>query len=105
MRLMEKLALTSGDESSRSQEDLGRDLPAVLTIADVAQVLRCSKAHVCKIMNGEVKGTARIPAIAVGRRKIVRREALLRWMTECEQAGRMASSLEIDAGRRAQGAI
>ena len=76
-------------------------LPDVLTVADVAKVLRCSRAHVCKIINGQVKGTAPIPAIAVGRRKIVRRESLLHWMSQSEGTGRMASSLEIDAGGRA----
>ncbi|MSV36011.1 MAG: DNA-binding protein [Bryobacterales bacterium] len=54
-------------------------LAEVLTIADVARLLRCSKAHVCKIINGQVKGAAPIPTIAVGRRKIVRRQSLLRW--------------------------
>jgi excisionase family DNA binding protein len=75
--------------------------PDILTMTDVAEVLRCSKAHVCKIINGQVRGTPPIPAIAVGRRRIVRREALLRWMTEREQDARMTSSLEVGAGRRA----
>lgn len=73
----------------------------VLTVGDVARLLRCSKAHVCKIINGQVKGAAPIPAIAVGRRKIVRRQSLLRWMSDNEQGARMASSLEVDASRRA----
>ena len=73
----------------------------LLTVADVALILRCSKAHVCKIANGQVKGTAPIPTIAVGRRKVVRRQSLIRWMTENEQGARMTSSLEVDAGRRA----
>jgi excisionase family DNA binding protein len=76
-------------------------IPDVLTVTDVAEVLRCSKAHVCKIINGQVRGTPPIPAIAVGRRRIVRREALVRWMTERERDARMTSSLEVDAGRRA----
>ena len=42
-----------------------------------------------------------IPAIAFGRRRIVRREALVRWMTEREQDARMTSSLEVDVGVRA----
>jgi len=82
-------------------DDMGDRLHEVLTVADVAQILRCSKAHVCKIINGQVKGTAPIPAVTFGRRKIVRRQSLLRWMSENEQGARMASSLEVDAGRRA----
>jgi Helix-turn-helix domain len=73
----------------------------ILTVADVARVLRCSKAHVCKIINGQVKGTAPIPSIAFGRRKVIRRQSLLRWMCANEQGARIESSLEIDAGRRA----
>ena len=73
----------------------------VMTVTDVARLLRCSKAHVCKVIKGQVRDTPSIPAIAVGRRLIVRREALLRWMTEREQDARMTSSLEVDAGRRA----
>lgn len=76
-------------------------MPDVLTITDVARILRCSKAHVCKIIKRQVAGTPPIPAIAVGCRRIVRREALLLWMTEREQDARMTSSLEVDAGRRA----
>ena len=77
------------------------ELPEVLTISEVAQVLRCSKAHVCKIVNGQVAGTAQLPAVTLGRRKLVRRATLLRWLAENEQGARMASSLEVDAGRRA----
>jgi hypothetical protein len=76
-------------------------LQEVLTVADVARVLRCSKAHVCKIINGQVKGASPIPTLAVGRRKIVLRQSLLLWMSANEQGVRMTSSLEIDAGRRA----
>ena len=82
-------------------DDIADRLQEVLTVTEVAYVLRCSKAHVCKIINGQVKGAAPIPTIAVGRRKVVRRQSLLRWMTENEQGARMTSSLEVDAGRRA----
>jgi hypothetical protein len=82
--------------------DGAKDRPdEVLTVADVARVLHCSKAHVCKIINGQVKGTAPIPSILFGRRKIVRRQSLLRWMCDNEQGARIESSLEVDAGRRA----
>ena len=76
-------------------------LSEVLTIADVAKILRCSKAHVCKIINGQVRGTEAIPAINLGRRKIIRVQSLLRWMNEHEEGASMASSLETGAGRRA----
>ena len=72
----------------------------VLTVADVAKLLRCSKAHICKIINGQVRGTPPIPSISVGRRKIIRKDSLLRWMSQHEDAS-LGSSLEIGAGRRA----
>jgi Helix-turn-helix domain len=63
---------------------LANRISEVLTVADVAKILRCSKAHVCKIINGQVRGTAPIPVINLGRRKIVRIQSLMRWMNEHE---------------------
>jgi hypothetical protein len=81
------------------------DLPELLTLREVAAALRCSKAYVCKIVNGQVAGTAQLPAIPMGRRKLVRRATLILWTEQNERGVSMASSLEIDAGGRAQGAI
>jgi hypothetical protein len=50
-------------------DDIRDNTNEVLTVADVARVLRCSKAHVCKIINGQGKGAAPIPTIAFSRRK------------------------------------
>jgi len=77
------------------------ELEEVLTVKEVAEVLRCSKAHVCKIINGQVAGTPRLPAVSLGRRKLVRRSTLLRWLADNELDGTMASSFEVGAGRRA----
>jgi excisionase family DNA binding protein len=73
----------------------------MLTVNEVAEVLRCSKSHVCKIINGQVAGTPRLPAVGLGRRKLVRRSTLLQWLADNELDGTMASSLEVGAGRRA----
>jgi len=54
--------------------------PELLTLNDVAEILRCSKAHVSKAVRGEVHGITPIPAIGLGRRKLVRRESLLQWI-------------------------
>lgn len=56
----------------------------ILTIAEVAAELRCSKAHVYNAINGKVAGVSRLPAIHMGRRKLVRRGALERWKRENE---------------------
>ena len=77
------------------------ELEEVLTVKEVAEVLRCSKAHVCKIINGQVAGTPRLPAVRLGRRKLVMRSTLLRWLADNELDGTMASSFEVGAGRRA----
>ena len=77
------------------------ELEDVLTVKEVAEVLRCSKAHVCKIINGQVAGTPRLPAVSLGRRKLVMRSTLLQWLADNELGGTMASSLEVGAGRRA----
>ena len=57
----------------------------VLTLAEVAAILRCSKAHLCNVINGKVPGTPLLPHLAVGRRKLVRREWLEAWMEQSKR--------------------
>jgi excisionase family DNA binding protein len=77
----------------------------VLTIREVAAELRCSKAHVCNIINGKVSGVSGLPAITMGRRKLVRRATLDRWKraNERDEFGNaiLSESPEVDAVRRA----
>jgi hypothetical protein len=47
----------------------------ILTVAEVALELRCSKAHVYNVIAGKVDGVRALPAISMGRRKLVRRGA------------------------------
>jgi excisionase family DNA binding protein len=76
-----------------------------LTIAEVAADLRCSKAHVYNTINGKVKGVSVLPAIAMGRRKLVRRGTLEQWKRDNERGGRrdgmLFGSPEVDAVGRA----
>jgi hypothetical protein len=67
-------------EASISPEE--RD---ILTVSEVAVELRCSKAHVCKSINGLVQGVTPLPAISMGRRKLVRRSSLENWKRENER--------------------
>jgi excisionase family DNA binding protein len=60
-----------------------RDL--VLTVSEVASELRCSKAHVYKTINGVVPRVSRLPAISMGRRKLVRRSSLEQWKQDNER--------------------
>lgn len=56
------------------------DTKSVLTINEVARRLRCSKAHVCNLMNGRVRGVPRLPHATLGRRKLTTDEWLAQWM-------------------------
>jgi len=56
----------------------------VLTIKEAAEVLRCSKAHVQNLLAGKVKGAPPLAFIPLGRRKLIRRESLQRWMEMAE---------------------
>lgn len=58
----------------------------LLTLATVAKLLHCSKAHVSNVIAGRVHDCPPIPAVSLGRRKLVRREALAAWIERNEQA-------------------
>ncbi|MDX1980387.1 MAG: helix-turn-helix domain-containing protein [Bryobacteraceae bacterium] len=57
----------------------------VLTLKEVADELRCSKAHVCNIIHGKVPTLPAMPVVRLGRRLIVRREALDGWLAVVER--------------------
>jgi Helix-turn-helix domain len=57
----------------------------LLTLRDVAALLHCSKAHVGKAVAGRVPGCPPIPAVSLGRRKLVRRQSLLAWIETNER--------------------
>jgi excisionase family DNA binding protein len=73
----------------------------LLTLTEVAKLLHCSKAHVGKVVSGRVRGCPVIPCVRLGRRKLVRRESLVRWLKENENGGKMGASPEWGARRRA----
>ena len=57
---------------------------AVLTLAEAALVMRCSKAHVQSVIQGRVNNVPPLPSIRIGRRILIRRESLERWMAALE---------------------
>jgi hypothetical protein len=76
----------------------------LLTLTEVAKLLHCSKAHICNVVAGRVPGCPPIPAVTLGRRKLVRRVSLVLWIESNEQAALAAnirSSPERRAGKRA----
>jgi hypothetical protein len=46
---------------------------------EVAFELRCSKAQVYKLLNGEIVGIGVLPHIALGRKKVIRRSSFEAW--------------------------
>ena len=58
----------------------------LLTLSEVAELLHCSKTHVCRAVAGRVAGCPAIPAVSLGRRKLVRRSSLLAWIAANENA-------------------
>jgi excisionase family DNA binding protein len=72
---MNSITLTETDVSTQS---------AVLTIAEVARELRCSKAHLHNVINGKVHGLPPLPVLRIGRRMLIRHEALKAWMLSLE---------------------
>jgi hypothetical protein len=76
----------------------------LLTLADTAKLLHCSKAHICKVVSGRIQGCAPIPAVSIGRRKLIRREALRLWIERNERVtadAKISTLPERDAGERA----
>lgn len=61
----------------------------LLTLPEVAALLHCSKAHVSNVIAGRVPGCPPIPALCLGRRKLVRRETLAAWVEHNEQSDKV----------------
>ena len=57
----------------------------ILTATEIAAELRCSKAQVYRLLNGEVRDVPRLPAISLGRKKVVRRSSLEDWKQDNEK--------------------
>jgi excisionase family DNA binding protein len=53
---------------------------SILTIREVAELLRCSKAHVQKALVGKIAGVPQLAHLSMGRRELVRKEWLEQWM-------------------------
>jgi len=59
----------------------------VLTVAEVACELRCSKAHVHNIIKGRVPHLPPMPVLRIGRRVLIRYDGLKSWMLSVEARG------------------
>ena len=52
----------------------------ILTVTEVADVLRCSKNQVQLALDGKLPGLPRMTHLLLGRKKVVRREWLQEWV-------------------------
>lgn len=52
----------------------------ILTIKEVADILRCSKTHALNVIDGKVRGLPKLTHLCLGRRKVVRKDGLDAWM-------------------------
>lgn len=72
-------------EDSREVGDMPvTDTAGVLTMTEAARELRCSKAHVHNIIHGRVADLPPLPVLRIGRRVLIRHEALRVWMLSVE---------------------
>lgn len=74
------------------------DSPPLLTVAEAARELRCSKAHVHNIIHGKVRDLPLLPVLRIGRRVLIRHETLRAWMLSVEERGTEAQQLRPAAG-------
>jgi excisionase family DNA binding protein len=58
----------------------------LLTVSEVAQELRCSKAHVHHLIAGSVRGVPILPSIQLGRRRLILRATFDAWLRTAEHA-------------------
>jgi hypothetical protein len=72
----------------------------ILTTAEIAAELRCSKAQVYRLLNGDVRNVPKLPCICLGRKKVVRRSSFEGWKQENEK-GILSAELEMNAVGRA----
>ena len=77
----------------------------ILTAKEIAVELRCSKAQVYKLINGEVPGVQKLPAIPLGKKKkVVMRSSLEAWKRTVELA-RISDTITPDSEVNAVDAV
>jgi excisionase family DNA binding protein len=61
-------------------------MTALLTTQEAADTLRVSRRHVERLIHGEVEGAPPLPHVPVGRRLLIRKEALEAYISRLEQS-------------------
>jgi excisionase family DNA binding protein len=57
----------------------------LLTVAEAADELRCSKAHIHHLIAGTVRGVPILPSIQLGRRRLILRASFDAWLRTAER--------------------
>jgi len=57
----------------------------ILTVAEIARELRCSKAHVHHLIAGKVAGVRPLPSLWLGRRRLILLASFEEWLRESEK--------------------
>ena len=57
----------------------------ILTVAEIARDLRCSKAHIHHLIAGKVAGVRPLPSLWLGRRRLILRASFEEWLRSSEQ--------------------
>jgi excisionase family DNA binding protein len=73
----------------------------ILTISEVAEVLRCSKAHVNKALSGRIAGVPQLAHLSLGRRKLVPKD----WFDQWLEASRTKSGVNTNVDREVEHGI
>jgi excisionase family DNA binding protein len=61
------------------------EIARVMTVAEAATELRCSKAHVHHLIAGKVPGVRPLPSLWLGRRRLILRASFEDWLKTSEQ--------------------
>jgi len=67
---------TTGEEHQAMDRSLATETRKLLNLGEVAQMLRCSEAHISHLVNGKVPGVPPFPHARIGRRVLVKLEWL-----------------------------
>jgi hypothetical protein len=66
----------------------------ILTLAEAAAFLRCSKSHLSNLLNGKVLGMPPLPVVRVGRRVLFIQLSLEEFVRQVESGGVVAPGKE-----------
>ena len=58
----------------------------ILDVRGAAALLHCSPSHVSNILNGKVPNLPPIPNVPAGRKRLIRKDALIKWFKAQEAA-------------------